>query len=309
MERNPPEAASSPVTADGRDEGAASPDLEELDEVDGCRGRAVIVPSSPRRSSSRVPLRLGRPGWVVADSLDSGLAFFVGAPEDARAVAIVCSGDRSAPPAVVLWLDDQGASADRERAGVVVFHRRKVLMWHQWHGEDAGSLVGEAADLAEAVGRPGDQVGVRALLRRRDLPAVELLGDLVALTGMPQQAFALLTTEARPPDAEVLVAQPGAGHVRNRVGTRGEPCPSPAGWPLSGAGDGFSRPHCGCTSRCGRCWLLRRGSAARAMTSEARCSRRSRGAQLCFGAGAGAAPGGDVSLDLMTARPLLCGGR
>jgi hypothetical protein len=28
---------------------------------------------------------------------------------------------------------------------------------------------------------------------------------------MPQRAFALLTAEARPPDAEVLVAQPGRG--------------------------------------------------------------------------------------------------
>lgn len=195
------------MTAEHGNEGAPALDPQEPDTLDGRHGRAVIVPAQPRGRLVALATALGRAGWVVADSADPGLAFFVGAPGDARAVAIVCTGERATPPGVVLWLDAEGTTGVDERAGVAVVHRREVLMWHEWRGEGE-TLVGEAADLAEAVGRPDDQVGVRALLRRQDVSAGDVLADLVALTGLPQQALQLLTTTVVPAGAEVLVAKP-----------------------------------------------------------------------------------------------------
>jgi hypothetical protein len=194
------------VIAESRED---APDLE-LEELDERAPRAVIVPALPRAEVLAWTRGLGLAGWVVADPADPARVFYVGAPGDARAVAFACTAERSEPPSVVLWLDAPGSPPDDARAGVVLVHKRDVLTGHQWPQED-GSPMGDAAELARVVGRPGVEVGLRALLRRRDRPASELLADFIELTGLPQQALALLTTVVRPPDADVLVAGPRQG--------------------------------------------------------------------------------------------------
>lgn len=163
----------------------------------------LLPPVDPELATALLQLG-GQEGWLVPRS--DGGAVVTG--DVLVVVALARALDDRMPGRVVLWADP-GDGTDPV-AGFVVVSRGRVVTAHSWttYGEEGGVAEddgeqGDAHLAAVALARPDVEVGLRALLRRRQPDPAAALPELVDLLGLPADALSLLRAGSPPPAVHV----------------------------------------------------------------------------------------------------------
>jgi len=178
--------------------------------------RAVLLTPVGRPAATSALRLTGQPGWLVPWADDQVLV--LGDVPATVAVALVVSDSTAGPVATVVWVDPDDELTDDEpddaapepAAGVVLAHRGSVATAHAWTADgESDADVGDAHLVAELTGRPGAEVGLRALMRRRSTEPASLLPELTALLELPAAPLALLTAPELPAGTDHVAAVTG----------------------------------------------------------------------------------------------------